>query len=154
MNKIFAYLSAALLLAGCQALSLEPGKVYHTECAKAFETRAHSGGMDREELIHLKYTSAGLLVTDEWGDYNCAIEEMGVQAKLEIQGTEIYLRFWVDPPLANCICPIEEVKYLVRGLERGKEYTLYLNGLIPIQFKYTPQLDLRVEAVDISTNPD
>ena len=149
MKQLGFLLMASLLLAGCQYLSSETGRLVHTGCAAGTEvaTRSHSGGIDREEIIRLKYSTAGLVVTDEWGDYNCAIKHSDMQVKLDIRDSDIYLSFWVEP-LANCICPVKEVKYVVGGLTLGKEYTLHFNGLGPIQFKYSTLLNLKLKADD------
>ena len=148
MKRLVPLVLALLCLSGCEKALLpwNDSKVVHTGC-NAGATRSHAGGEEHPEYIYLKYSLSGLVLIHEWGDYNCAIKNCELQRKLEINESDITLHFWTEIS-ANCVCPVKKVQTLIEGLHTGKEYTLHFNGLNPIQFKYSTNLNLKLKAED------
>ena len=128
MNKITFLLLGLALLAGCSKSEANRSKDFtHTGCATATrsaETRAGWFG-DDPSLLKLKYEDGGLRVTRTNATMNCSIKDGGIVCDVSIKGNVIsYFVYEKDGPMANCICPVEEMSSVVTGLQEGKEYTL------------------------------
>ena len=178
--KKFVLLSAALLLlAGCsrpasdepagvrvhyllpgdgsgkQAVqSPEQPETYQTGCARNSEvTRAGDEITKEEETLQLKYSAAGLVFIQHNAQYNCGINLEGMTIKTSVEGGDVRITTWVNP-LLKCMCPVEIVQVVVSGLRTGKEYMLYFNECLPIQFKYTRDLDITIPADNVAGKAD
>jgi hypothetical protein len=128
MNKITFLLLGLALLAGCSKSDANRSKGFtHTGCAtvtRSAETRAGWFG-DEPSLLKLKYEDGGLRVTRTNATMNCSINNGGIACDVSVKGNVIsYIVYEKDGPMANCICPVEEMSSVVTGLQEGKEYTL------------------------------
>ena len=140
-NLTFLLLSLALV-AGCSKTNANRSKDFtHTGCAndtRAAETRAGLFG-DEPSLLTLKYEDGDLRVTRTNAYMNCSIKNNGIVCDVSVKGSVItYDVYEKDGPVANCICPVEEMSSVVTDLQEGKEYTLEYRcyGAITVNFTF------------------
>lgn len=128
MKQLTFLLIGLTLVAGCSKSDANRSKEFtHTGCAndtRTVETRSGLFG-DEPSLLKLKYEDGGLRVTRTNATMNCSIKQNGIACDVSVNGDVInYYVYEKDGPVANCICPVEEMSSVVTGLQEGKEYTL------------------------------
>ena len=139
-HKLSFFLLALALVAGCSKSDVQRSKEFaHTGCA--YDTRVGGTRADNDynepSLLTLKYESGGLRVTRTNAWMNCSINNNGIACDVSVKGSVIsYNVYEKDGPVANCICPVEEMSSLVTDLQEGKEYTLQYCYYSPITFTF------------------
>jgi serpin B len=138
MKKTFLFLMVLAVFAGCNTLdipaNLQEGEVIHSGCATATKSVIDD---DNPPLLTLKYKDGGLLVTCSNTYMNCSIKESGIACHVSVEGDAIHCNFYEkDGPTANCICLVESMSTIIKGLETGKEYSFYYGSYEPIKFTF------------------
>ena len=138
MKKTFLFLMVLAVFAGCNTLdipaNLQEGEVIHSGCATATKSVIDD---DNPPLLTLKYKDGGLLVTRTNTYMNCSIKESGIACHVSVDGDAIHCNFYEkDGPTANCICLVESMSTIIKGLETGKEYSFYYGSYEPIKFTF------------------
>ena len=127
-KAILPILSALAVLAGCSKSNVEPSKDFtHTGCA---ETRADTPD-DEPSLVTLRYEDGNLRVIRTNATVNCSVKDRGLACWVQVDGNVIQyvMDYEKDGPDAKCMCRVEKMTSLVKGLEEGKKYTFKYWGI-------------------------
>lgn len=138
------------VLAGCNTLdnpgNLQEGEVVHTGCATATKSALDD---DNPPLLTLKYKDGGLLVTCTNMYMNCSIKNNGIGCHVSVEGDDIHCSFYEkDGPVANCVCLVQSMSTIIKGLEKGKQYNFHYGSYEPVNFTFNVGL---IEIIDPDT---
>lgn len=138
MKKTFLLLIVLTVLAGCNTLdhpgNLQEGEVVHSGCATATKSFLDD---DNPPLLTLKYKDGGLLVTCTNMYMNCSIKNNGIGCHVSVEGEDIHCSFYEkDGPVANCVCLVQSMSTIIKGLENGKRYNFHYGSYEPVQFTF------------------
>lgn len=151
MKKLFPILLALSLLAGC-------GKLEDPSIEDFTYTGCTKGDTDDSEitdlsLLTLKYENGDLRVLRTDAMLNCSFQNRGLVCTVSVKGDDIYYRVDYEKEGAEvkCVCKVESVSSLVKGLEQGKKYAFHyycLQNYIPFSFTFKEGL---ISVMDVNT---
>lgn len=124
----FTLLSAGL--SGCMSNKI-PGDIFPevlsiTDTGCKNDTKASS---DNNAYMYLDYEDSDLVVRLCNLDENCANKNLGFTADVFADGNTISLYINGKSHLANCVCTVEEIKTVIKGLEEGSyEIVVYYDS--------------------------
>ena len=148
MKRLLPVLFALVLLAGCRkAEDVSVEGFTYSGCTKA-ETEA----VDLS-LLSLKYEGGDLEVTRKDAWMNCSFQDRGLVCTVSVKGNDIYYQVDYEKEGAEvkCVCLVETMSSLVKGLEPGKQYTFHYyccQNYKPVSFTFKEGMIL---VVDVST---
>ena len=152
MKKLFFILFALSLAAGCGKLEdpyVEDFK--YTDCTKG-DTDGDPEIPDLS-LLTLKYENGDLLVLRTDAMLNCSFQKRGLVCTVSVKGSDIYYRvdYENEGSEVKCVCKVESISSLVKGLEPGKKYAFHyycLQNYVPFSFTFKEGL---ISVVDVNT---
>ena len=147
MKRLILILTGLLLLAGCKKEEPVVQDFTYSSCVKG------TSEIIDLSLLSLKYEGGDLLVTrrDAW--MNCSFQDRGLVCTVSVKGNDIYYRVDYEKEGAEvkCVCLVETMSSLVKGLEPGKQYTFHYyccQNYLPFPFSFKEGL---ISVVDVST---
>jgi hypothetical protein len=126
MKRLFLICFTLVLLAGCKKVEPYGEDFTYTGCQR--ETKADSDSIWGDlSLLTLKYEDGALRVTRENAVLNCSFQSRGLVCEVSVKGDGIYYKvdYEKEGEEVKCVCRVETMNSLVKGLEEGKRYTFY-----------------------------
>ena len=147
MKRLFLVLIGLSLLAGCKKEEPTVQDFTYSSCVKG------ASEIVDLSLLTLKYEGGDLLVTRKDAWMNCSFQDRGLVCTVSVKGNDIYYRVDYEKEGAEvkCVCLVETMSSLVKGLELGKQYTFHYyccQNYKPISFTFKEGL---ISVVDVST---
>jgi hypothetical protein len=148
MKRLLLVLFAFALLSGCK----KADEVYVEDFTYSGCTKAETETVDLS-LLFLKCEGEDLVVTRKDAWLNCSFENRGLVCTVSVKGDDVYyeVNYEKEGAEVKCVCLVETMSSLVKGLQSGKKYTFHYyccKYYKPFSFTFRDGL---VTAVDMST---
>lgn len=162
-EKLITLVSLALIVPGLSSCNLRGIRTdddfSYTHCANRWSVKSDvlEASADADPTLTLAYKDNSLCVLLKNAQINCAYESL--YSDVDVYGNDIYVTVsMTGSNLANCICRLDEVLNVVKGLKKGEDYTLHFSfdsvHLAPIDFHYSSFLNITLDYYqNVVSNP-